>query len=58
MVAKMTRQDWCLPIILIQPINTVIKDIPCTVCITDLHANARILYFTACKSCILCHIYM
>ena len=34
----MTRQDWCLPIIIIKPMNTV-KNIHCNVCMTYLLDN-------------------
>ena len=39
------RQDWYLPIILIKSINTVIKNIHCTVCRTYLIDNLMNIYF-------------
>ena len=47
MAGIMTRQDWCLPIIIIKPMNTVIENIHC---MTDLLDNLMILYFIACWS--------
>ena len=42
-VAIMIRQHWCLLIILIKPMDTVTKNIHCTVCMTDLLDNLMIL---------------
>ena len=44
----MTRQDWCLPIIIIKPMNNVITNIHCNACTTDLLDNLMIVYFIAC----------